>query len=390
MERAAIVWPDFAPAWEHLAWIAITLGDSVTARRSLDSLSRLSTGGDEYEASIRALLDVGYRWRFASFDEAARYTDAVLSSPAVARMSSLGAGARYLLTFDTPRGAIYLGRRFEELGRPDLVTPGLLAQLYGFLILGQMDSAFATGARLKLANTTPDVDLFLAQLPVALLLADSAPPVEVRRRGPAAAAALESYAFAPGSPPLTRRRAAWLLALLARRAGDSAAARRYARVLAGEPEPAPFSILVLAGAEAAAGGLDAALHATEPLVGLDSSWQAGDPFFRAMLHLSRAQWHLSSGNVAQAVRDLRWHENSDLRAVGSAASAPEAAEVDWSLGTLARWYRARLHDRASDTAAACTLYASVRRLWSGGDPPWAARADSARHRLDALRCGADT
>ena len=386
MRHATIVWPDFAPAWEHLAWLAIVEGDSATGRTALDSLARIGGGDDPFELSIRALLDVAYRWRFTPATEAAAYTDASLRSAAVARMADISAGPRYLLNLGAPRGAIFLAQRFEHSGRPDLVRPGLLAQVYAFLAMGLLDSAAAAESRLRAATTEPDVDLYLAELPAALLLADSASPAEIRRRAPEATRALRGYASgAPGTS--VARRAAWLLALLARRAGDTDAARSWTALLSGETGAKPFGTLVEAAADADRGRLRAALVATLPLVALDSGWQAGDPFFRAMLHLERAQWNAAGGNASQAVRDLRWAENSDLRVSGSAAAAPEAAEVDWSLGTLAAWRRARLHDAAADTALACGAYAAVVRLWSGGDPPYAARADSAARRLRDLRCG---
>jgi tRNA A-37 threonylcarbamoyl transferase component Bud32 len=386
MQRATVLWPDFAPAWEHLAWIAIGEGDSTVARRALDSLGRLSSGGDPFSASLHALLAVGYRWRFAPEREAADFTDALLRSPDVARYSNLGAGARYQLSFDAPRGAVYIGERFEKLGRPDLETPGLLAQVYGFIALGRLDSARAAAARLAARSSEPEIEMFLAELPAALLLADSVAGPDVRRQQPGATRALETYTRAARGGTEVRR-AAWLLALVARRAGDEAAAARYRAQLGGESAPRPFAALLDADAEAAAGHPQSALERTEPLLALDSAWRAGDPFFRAFLHLMRAQWHAAAGASVQAVRDLRWHENNDLRTVGFPAAAPEAAEVDWSLGTVARWRRARLLDAAGDAAAACAAYAPVARLWMGGDPPFAARADSARRRLDLLRCG---
>jgi Protein kinase domain len=384
MRHATIVWPDFAPAWEHLAWLAITMGDRAVAATALDSLGRLGSGDDPFELSIRTLLDVAYRCRFAPPGEAEALMDGLLRDPSVATMQSLSAAPLYLLGFDAPRCAIFLGERFQRMARPDLAPAGLMAQLYAFLSLGQVDSALAAGARLRLATSLPDVELFLAQLPAALLLADSAAPAEIERRWPEVAGELRGYASA--KPGLAARRAAWLLALLARRAGDTAAARGYAARLAGEGGLRPLATLVAADADASRGRLSAALAATEPLVALDSGWQAGDPFFRAMLHLERAQWHAADGDVAQAERDLRWHENNDLRVAGSAASSPEAAGVDWALGTLARWRSARLLDGPANAAAACGHYAAVRTAWRGGDPPFAARADTAAARLAALHC----
>ena len=386
MKRATLLWPDFAPAWEHLAWIATAEGDAPAARQALDSLDRLGRGDDPFSASVRALLEVGYRWRFDPPAEAAQYADALLHSPAVGAFARLAAGARYQLTFDAPAGAVWLGARFERLGRPDLVVPGLLAQVYGWEALGRPDSAAAAAARVRGASSEPDVELFLAQLPVALLLADSAPAEAERAAWPRAARALVASAGAGTLDPFVRRRAAWLLALLARRAGDTADARRLRALLDRESGLRPFATLLDADADAAQGRAPEALAHTEPLVGLDSAWQSGDPFFRAVLHLLRAQWHAGLGATALAVRDLRWYENNDLRATGTPAAAPEAAEVDWALGTLARWRIARLFDAGGESAAACAPYAAVRRLWSGGVPEFAARADTAARRLRELRC----
>jgi hypothetical protein len=106
-----------------------------------------------------------------------------------------------------------------------------------------------------------------------------------------------------------------------------------------------------------------------------------------MLHLMRAQWHASLGDTSAAVRDLRWHENNDLRTVTYPAPGAESAEIDWALGTLARWRRARLLDATPGDAEACSCYAAVARLWGGGEAVFSARADTARRRFAALGCG---
>jgi hypothetical protein len=386
MQRATALWPDFAPAWEHLAWIATAEGDSALAHQSLDSLGRIS-GQDPFEAEIRVLLDVCYRWRFSRPDDVERYTKALLADPGILQIPDLGAGARYMMSCDAPRGSIWIGEAFQHLGRADLEAAGLSAEVYGYLALGHPDSAFAAVARLRSRATGPDAALWFAELPGALLLADSADPATVARSWPEVSRALERFTDPGAGSPALAHRAAWLLALLARRAGDTAAARRFARRLDAEPGPRPFATLVDLDAEAARGRPATALARSVPLLALDSAGQSGDPFFRAILHLMRAQWHADVGDSAAAVRDLRWHENNDLRTVTFPAAGPESAEIDWSLGTLARWRRARLLDASPGDAEGCACYAAVARLWSGGEAPFAARADTARHRLAALGCG---
>jgi tRNA A-37 threonylcarbamoyl transferase component Bud32 len=389
MQRATTLWPDFAPAWEHLAWIAVAEGDSAIARHALDSLSRRAAGQDPYETMVRVLLDVCFRWRFTPSEAAAKYTRAVLTSPAVGRFPSLAAGARYLMTCDDPQGAVWLGDAFQHVGRTDLEAPGLLAQMYGDLALGRPGAARAAGDRLRALGTRPDVEFFLAELPAALLVADSAPLSTVRRAWPELRATLERYADVAGQEPAMRRRAEWMLSLLGRRAGDAPTARRYRALLDDEPAPRPFATLLEADAEAADGHPGAALLRSVPLLALDSAGQAGDPFFRAFLHLMRAQWHADRGDTVAAVRELRWHENNDLRSVELPGPAPEAGEMDWSLGTMARWRRARLLDRMTGDPEACACYRAVARLWTNGEAPFAARADTARRRLATLHCGGD-
>ena len=386
MERATELWPDFAPAWEHLAWIAVGEGDSSLAHLALDSLGRVS-GQDPFEAEIRLLLDVCYRWRFAPSGDAARYTQALLGQPAIQAIPDLGAGARYLMSCDAPRGSVWLGEAFQHIRRADLEGVGLFAKVYGYLALGRPDSALGAVAQLRSRATSPAAELTLAELPGALLLADSADAATLARQWPDLRRTLEPFTQPGAGSPALARRAAWLLTLLARRAGDTAAARRFARLLDEEPAPRAFGTLAGLDAGAALGRLGTALRGSVGLLALDSAGQAGDPFFRTMLHLMRAQWHVTLGDTAAAVRDLRWHENNDLRTVTYPAAGAEAAEIDWALGTLARWRRARLLDGVPGDPEACSCYAAVARLWAGGEARLAARADTARQRLAALGCG---
>jgi hypothetical protein len=181
-----------------------------------------------------------------------------------------------------------------------------------------------------------------------------------------------------------RHRAAWMAALLARRAGLPSEAARYRASLNHGLAPFPLARLLDADAASLAGDARRALVLSDTLLALDSAGRGGDPFFRTLLHLLRAQWWAGTGDVEAAVRELRWHENSDF--VGGVA-ATQAGEVDWAFGTLGRWRRARLLDRGGrPTAELCRCLADVVRLWSDGEAPDAARARTARVRYAALRC----
>ena len=120
-----------------------------------------------------------------------------------------------------------------------------------------------------------------------------------------------------------------------------------------------------------------AVEATEPQT---------DPFSRTIVQLSRAEWNAARANVDGARRALLWHENTDL--ANLPVGAPQPAEIDWAFGTVARWRLARLLDGAGRPGPACEAYRAVARLWSGGEPPYRARSDSARARLEQLHCAA--
>jgi len=113
-----------------------------------------------------------------------------------------------------------------------------------------------------------------------------------------------------------------------------------------------------------------------------------DPFYRTILQLSRAERDAARGDLESARRALLWHENTDLP--GLPTGAPQAAEIDWAFGTIARWRLARLLDGGGQGAPACEAYRAVVRLWSAGEAPYRARADSAQTRMQQLGCPSGT
>jgi len=120
-------------------------------------------------------------------------------------------------------------------------------------------------------------------------------------------------------------------------------------------------------------------------VAVEAAMTQADPFSRTIAQLSRAEWNAARGDVEGARRALLWHENDDLARLPT--DAPQAAEIDGAFGTVARWRLARLLDRAGQRAPPCAPYRDVIRLWSAGEPPYRARADSARVRVQQLGCG---
>jgi hypothetical protein len=106
----------------------------------------------------------------------------------------------------------------------------------------------------------------------------------------------------------------------------------------------------------------------------------GSPFLRTVTQLRLADQAAHRGAVDDARRALVWHEHTDI--IGLPTGLPQAAEVDWAFGTVARWRLATLL-ATTDRAAACKAYRDVVRLWGDGEPWYRARADTARQRIAA-------
>jgi hypothetical protein len=174
--------------------------------------------------------------------------------------------------------------------------------------------------------------------------------------------------------------------MLANRRGDSAAAARFHSILA--REPAPGTLRVEAEAYAALRQRDP-LRAGRILGGLpplsDLAHDDPVPLQASVQRLLQAEWLEQRGDTAKARNALRWHEH--LQLVDFPTGPPQSGETAWALGTMIRWHRARLLDAAGQPdAELCATYAAVARLWAGGEPRFAARADTARARLMANHC----
>jgi hypothetical protein len=179
-------------------------------------------------------------------------------------------------------------------------------------------------------------------------------------------------------------RAAWALSLDALSRGDSAGAGLWLKLVVSQTPPSnPFHALLRAMQEATAGRFESALQLSEPALSYDSAGKAGDPFFRAALHLQRGDWLERMNQPEAAQRSWLWYEGLDV--VGWPSSVVQAAEVDWPLGNLGRLRRARLAAKSRNKAEACRLAGELSRSWAGAEPPFAPLLAEAR----ALqrRCG---
>ena len=368
-ERAARLRPDFRPSWEHLAWAATAEGDSGLAASALDSLESHSAAPDPFSLELRALLKVGFAWRFLPESAAARITAEISGQPVTQSSADFGAGPRMLPTFDVPRGAIALGEILEHSSSPDWRRSGLIAQTLGAVALGRLERLHDLTHRLSEVAPEPELELFNAELPAALAYVDGG---SIRTID--ALDGLSSWIASSGVDPL-RDRAVWMSTLLGHRTPLRAGA------------PGGFELFIAADSLAAAGHPRAALVLLDP-IDVDAVARRADPFFRAIVHLQRAAWRARIDDIEAARSELLWHQHLDV--VGLPTGLPQAAEVDWAFGTLARWRLARLLDRTgrAERGEACEAYTSVVRHWAQAPAPFGARADTARARARALNCAA--
>ena len=163
-EQAALRRPDFAPAWEHLAWVDITEGDSAGATRALAALDTRTVGNDPFALAVRALVRVAFAFRFLP-PEAARDTlQRVLGDPSVRGSGDLGAGPRMLAGFDNPRGAIAFGQVLASAPARDLQRSGLIAQILGSVAVGKPADALALARQLSEISPEREIRVFRADL----------------------------------------------------------------------------------------------------------------------------------------------------------------------------------------------------------------------------------
>ena len=363
--------PGFGPASEHLAWVATAEGDSSTAASALIALSSHDVASDSYAVVLRELLELGFAWRFLPEAEALRRTEIAVNTPAAQSSPDLGAGPRLLPTFDTPRGAVALGRMLAASDSRDLRRSGFIAQTLGSLALGRLPEVREFALRLSDVSPESEMQLFTAELEGALAFLDEGSPTISEE----ALEGLRPWLSSHGVQPQLRDRAVWMSSLLGRHVP--------LRVRATQD----LKLVLNADSLAAAGRPRAALDLLDPM-DVDAVARGVDPFFRTVVHLQRARWRARIGDIEGARSELIWHEHTDV--VGLPTGLPQAAEVDWAFGTLARWRLARLLDGAGNAEhrEACEAYAAVVRHWSQAPAPYGARADTARRRASALHCKA--
>lgn len=384
-ERTVRLRPDFAPGWEHLAWLRIAEGDSAGASNALDSLELTGNGVDPTSVGLRFLLKAAYAYRFLGSGTGDAIVTGALQRPDVAAFASLAMAPRLMLTFDAPEASIGMGRIFARRAAVAEVRAGLLAQVFGHLVSGRPDSAMRYARVLQSRVPGTESDLFTAQLAgtLALVELDSSPAQN--QRAVEARQLLRQFTLSGAEGDDARRRAAWLVILLAERtgAGDHVALSRLVLGQGGSPATRYYLTLIQADQLARRGLLDRALALTDWKG--DDLVRLPDPFFSTVTHFLRAEWFARQGNTRGAISTLLWHEANDFGTYPLGDPLPP--EVDLAFGTLARWQQARMLDQSGVASPeACRSYRIVAQSWSEASPAYRDRATLAAERLSSLPC----
>ena len=367
LQRAVELDPSLAPAREHLAWALIRSGRREEARHSLDALHRTAGKPEESEIYLPMFLQLAFAARFAP--DSAPVNDPVLYSP-----FGLGLAARGAFSMHMPEVGAVLGARLAALPSvpPALHGSGEIALGLALMTLGRPMLALAHfDSAVHLLPERHEARHQAAEwrvIPSALGLPGiPAAEIERGRRELARLAGDSSRSV----------RAAWGLAFEALRRGDTAGATPWVRrVATGSAAVSPFHLLLQAMQQAADGRLEAALKLSEPALAYDSAGRAGDPFFRAALHLQRGDWFEKLNRPESADASWLWYENLDV--VGWPSTVVQAGEVDWPLGNLARLRRAGLAARRGDREKVCALVAELLQSWAQPEPSFESLVAEAR------------
>ncbi len=346
-----------APALEHLTWALIRSGRSQEARQSLDALHRVAGKPEESEIYLPAFLEIAYALRFGADSTA-------LSAPVLHSPFGLSLAARGAFSMDIPESGVLLGSRLASLpSSPDsLHGSGRIAQGLALMTMGRPAEAMmqldAAGALLSEHTEARQQSAEWRVIPPALGL-PGIPGVEIERG---------RRVLVQLSRDSTRSvRAAWALAFEALTRGDSAGAAPWLELVVSQTSEAnPFHALLRGMQQAVAGRPDVALQLSEPALAYDSAGRAGDPFFRAALHLQRGDWFERMNQPEPSDRSWLWYESLDV--VGWPSSVTQAAEIDWPLGNLGRLRRARLAAKSGNKEATCRMTAELTRSWARAEP----------------------
>src|SRR6266851_1079273 len=169
-QRTERLRPAFGPSLEHLTWALTAEGDSSAASAEWRTPEALGAPTDEFTVALRALLRVGFAFRFYDSTSARRVLDSALVGAGIQRFPGLAAGPRYLATFDAPIGAVVMGRLFAASPDRGLQRSGLVAAAFGLVSLGQLAARSEELTRLRDRFDVAELRLLEPELHGVLLL----------------------------------------------------------------------------------------------------------------------------------------------------------------------------------------------------------------------------
>jgi len=373
MEAARALNPRFGPVLNQVAWAYIRLGRRDEAARVVAQRDSIGTqpGG---ELDVGRQLGLAYLYRFAP-DSAAALEPTLLANSETSFVADVSRVVRMGLSFDIPNAQLQLGKWLADVpGAPPLQhASGHTGQGLASIALGRPGAGLAHLDSALSLSPTDEARLQAHEWRVLLLAlgAGTLPEVEaVKGRQVLEALALDGHrgvraAWALGIDAYTRNDAARLGAWHARagqHAGRNAASLRLVTFLE-------------AMRHALTGDHAGALELSQPLFASDSADRMADPFARAVLHRHRALWYEQVGRLEEAEKEWLWYENSDF--AGWLAGEAQAAEIDWAVGTYARFDRSRVLRQLGNGERACQMVRRLLEIWTNPEPQVAPLRDRA-------------
>lgn len=385
LRRAAAIDPhrQLGPEQDHTIWVNLRLGREAAAweglkRRALTT-SAFGARHSREGADRTKFLRLAMYERFSPWKaELVRWW--FYRNPDSTRLRQTQEYMRLALSFDIPACQLALGAIVSRHAADDRAAGlGHEAQGLALMAMGRPLAALAQfeGAAARFGSTAsrlehgewllllpvlgvplPDSLQSRGRAEVTLMLQDSV-------TAPRAAWALSVAALTSGERPEESH-----MALLQRHAADHLGASRMLRLLRS----------LEAGAT---GRFEEALALSDTLTRAGPVLRLGDPFARALLYLSRAEWQLRLKRPGDAIRTLGWIEHADLD--GWAQGEAQAYDVDLALSAMARARLAGLLRSAGRTREACDVAGRVEELWRGAEPLLAAQRDTLRMTLEGCR-----
>jgi len=383
LERFLTLNPHFAPAWDHLLWVALVQGDSATAARAAREADRLS-GNVPTRRHMIAMwhLRAGVS-RSGSIhpDSLDGVVDFILTQPpGLVEATSSG-----LVADGHPAAQIQLNRAVRER----LLSPALAASFWrgealAWVARGAWDSTLVAADRS--AGTSPEGHGPLAayQLAVAGVMLGAVPAAEATRRRPPSPSGTSRAAT------YQRSELAWLDGVLAYLEGQAHGIASARRALTRDAIVSPWDSISRAVLDRslAALALEAAgdwERAAREMVALEaeiadrlSVGQVGEfhPTLASVNRLLAARWLRALGDDAGAAQLLTWHE--------AIPGPPLLQGWNRSIGGTSLLDRAEIAEAAGDTRRALRDYTRFLEQFDLADPalrPLVERAAAGVERL---------